>query len=91
MYNTVPYGQKMLRCKISCFVLVPSNVRGYLFLRYSLLYVASTVDRWAYQQVKISWFYLVPRKQRNFMTREIFCPYGIQAYVQVAGHFVGLN
>ncbi len=26
-----------------------SNVCGYLFLRYSLLYVACTVDRWAYQ------------------------------------------
>ncbi len=40
----VPYGQKIL-----CFVLRPlnSNVRRYLFSRYSLLYVASTVDRWA--------------------------------------------
>ncbi len=58
----------------SCFVLAPlnSNVRGYLFSRYSLLYVA----RWAYQHVKISVFYLVPRTQRNFMTREIFCLYG---------------
>ncbi len=78
-YSDYRTGRKFRGDKISCFVLAPlnSNVRGYLFSRYSLLYVASTVDRWAYQQVKISWFYLVPRKQRNFMTREIFCLYGM--------------